>query len=50
MFMKEFSTCFNSIAHYALGVANTDKGKIEIFINGLRSDIFNDVLMRDNPP
>lgn len=30
-------------------MANTNKGKIEIFINGLRTDIAKDMLTRGNP-
>lgn len=48
--IKEFSTKLNAFVWYAFGVTNTDKGKIKIFINGLRSNIAKDVLIRDNPP
>lgn len=47
MTVKEYSTKFNSLAMYAPRVANTNKEKIRIFINGLRSDIVHHVMMRD---
>lgn len=50
MTIKKFSTKFNAFTWYAPGVANNDKGKIEIFINGLRSKIANNMLTGDNPP
>lgn len=50
MIVKEFSIRLNVLAWYAFSVANINKGKTKIFINGLRFDITKDMLTRDNPP
>lgn len=49
MTVKKFSTKLNSLAKYALGVANSDRGKLLVFLRGLRFDIMKDVIMGDNP-
>lgn len=48
--IKVFSTKLNSLAKYALGVDNLDRGKLEVFLGGLRLDIAKDVMIRYNPP
>lgn len=50
MTIREFFIVLNALAWYALGITSINKEKIEIFINGLRSDIAKDVLTWDNPP
>lgn len=50
MIIREFSTKLNSLAKYALGVANSDRGKLEVFLRWLRSDITKNVMMGVNPP
>lgn len=49
MTIKEFFTKLNSLAQYALGVANTNKGKMKIFIKKLKADIIKDMLIGDKP-
>lgn len=48
MTMREFFTKLNELALYTSRVANIDKRKMKIFINGLRLDITKDVLTKDN--
>lgn len=50
MTIKEFLTKLNSLAKYALGVANSDRGKLEVFLGKLIVDITKDVLMGDTFP
>lgn len=45
MSMKKLSTKLNALAKYVSRVANTNKGKMEIFINRLLSDIAKDVMI-----
>lgn len=45
MSIKEFSTKLNSLAKYAPGVANSENGKLGVFIEGLRPDIAKNVIM-----
>lgn len=40
----------NALAKYALGITNIDKGKIEAFVSGLKSNIANDVMIGDHAP
>lgn len=49
MTIKEFSTKLNSLAKYASTVANSNKGKLKVFLGGLKSKITKDMKMRDNP-
>lgn len=49
MTVKEFFTKLNLLAQCTSKVISIDKGKIKIFINGLRSDIAKGVSTRDNP-
>lgn len=44
MIVKEYSTRFNTLVVYALGVASKTKGEREIFIKRLRSDIANVII------
>lgn len=46
--VKEFSTRFNSLAKYVVGVDSLDRGKLEIFLKRFKLDILKDVLMGDN--
>lgn len=48
MTIIEFSTRLNVPIQYAFGVTNTNKGKMKIFINGLKCGIAKDALTRDN--
>lgn len=50
MIVKEFSTRLNALAKYSLIVIYIDKVKIEAFISDLRSDIANDVVIRNHNP
>lgn len=48
MTVKEFSIKLNALSQYALDMANIDKRKTKIFINGLRANIAKEVLIGDN--
>lgn len=48
MTIKMFSTKLNSLAQYTPDMANTDKEKIKIFTNRLKTDMAKDVLIRGN--
>lgn len=50
MSVREFSTKLNSLAKYAPSMANSERGKLDVFIKGLRPNIVMNVVMRDNPP
>lgn len=50
MLVREFSTKLNFLAKCALRIASSDKGKLEVFLGGFRSDIAKDVMIQDNPP
>lgn len=50
MTVKEFSTKLNSLVKYALSVANSNRGKLEVFLEGLGFDIAKDITMEDNLP
>lgn len=49
MTVKKFFFKLNFLAKYALRVTNSDKGKLEVFFEGLRSNITKNVLIEDNP-
>lgn len=49
MKVKEFSTKVKFLAKYASRVTNLDKGKLEIFLKRLKSDITEYVMIEDNP-
>lgn len=48
MSKKEYFTKLNTLAKYALGVANTNMSKIEVLFGGLKSNIAKDVIMGDH--
>lgn len=50
MLVKEFLTKLNLLAKYTLGMANSGRGKLNIFIRDLRLDIAKDVIILDNLP
>lgn len=49
MTIKEFSIRLNALAQYALDMVNTNKEKLNTFINTLRLEITKDMLTIDNP-
>lgn len=49
MIVREFSTELNCLAKYSPEVASSKRGKLKVFLGGLRSNIAKDVMMRDNP-
>lgn len=49
MMVKSFPLGSIQLPQYAFSVTNANKGKIEIFINRLKSNITKDLLIRDNP-
>lgn len=50
MIVREFSIKLNSLAKYALRVASLEKGKLEVFLSGLRSNIIKNVMIGNNSP
>lgn len=50
MSVKKFLTKMNSLKKYAFGMASLERGKLDVFMRGLRLDIANDVMIKDNPP
>lgn len=50
MTVNEFFIGLNALIKYAFRIVSIDKGKMETFINDLKSDMANDVVMRDYGP
>lgn len=50
MSIKEFLIKLNSLAKYVVGMANSKRGKLDVFMGGLKLYIVKDVMIRDNLP